>query len=283
MKILLAGATGAVGRLLLPLLVEAGHEVIGTSRSAEKSAAIKALGGEPKVMDALNREMVFATMHDVKPDVVIHQLTDLSTRNFDANSRLRIEGTRNLVDAAQSVDVRRMIAQSISWICVPGMHPAHEDEPLDLEAPPPRGQTIAAIHSLEQCVAEMPIGIVLRYGFFYGPGTWYSRDGFVTTQIRRGEITATDAVSSFIHVEDAAYAALTALGWAAGIVNIVDDEPAMGTEWIPLYAELVNAPPPPVAKGRLDWQRGESNAKARQRDWRPRYPTWREGFKSALV
>ncbi len=195
MKILLAGATGAIGRNLLPLLLEAGHDVAGTTRTPHKRILIVALGGRPCVIDALDRASVFAALQAEQPDIVIHQLTDLAGRDFAANSRLRSEGTRNLVDAALSVGVKRMIAQSISWICVPGDQPSREDEPLDLDAPPPRGTTIAATQSLENAVAEMPIGVVLRYGILYGAGTWYARDGLTTDQVRRGELIATDAIT----------------------------------------------------------------------------------------
>src|SRR5690606_15018682 len=120
------------------------------------------------VNDALDRDAVFAAVNAARPDVIIHQLTDLSGRNFAANSRLRIEGTRNLVDAAKATGVQRMIAQSISWVCGPGDAPSHEAEPLDIAAPPPRRETIAAVQSLERATAELPVGIVLRYGILYG-------------------------------------------------------------------------------------------------------------------
>ncbi len=283
MKILLAGATGAIGRLLVPLLVAAGHEVAGTTRHAEKREQIAASGARPVVADALDREAMFAALRAEHPDVVIHQLTDLGGRDFAGNSRLRIAGTRHLVDAALAVGVQRMIAQSIAWIYVPGQRPASEDEPLDLGAPASRGSTIAAVQALEEAVAAVPVGVVLRYGVLYGPGTWYSRDGWFTEQVCRGEVAATDGVTSFLHVADAAQAALQALDWPAGPLNIVDDEPAAGTDWLPLYASLVGAPPPPVKPGAEGWERGASNARARQLGWRPRYPTWREGFKAELA
>jgi nucleoside-diphosphate-sugar epimerase len=283
MKIFLAGATGVIGRLLLPLLIDAGHEVAGTTRRADKLALIAAAGGRPVLADALDRAAMFAALAAERPDAVIHQLTDLSGRDFAANSRLRVEGTRNLVDAALAVGVQRIVAQSIAWVYTPGQGPAREEEPLDLEAPPPRGQTVAAVQALEQTVAEAPVGVVLRYGLLYGPGTWYARDGLTTEQVRRGELAATDGVTSFLHVADAAQAAFVALAWPTGPLNIVDDVPAAGTEWLPAYAILVGAPPPPVRRGASDWERGASNAKARRLGWRPQHPTWREGFKAALV
>ncbi len=282
MRIFLAGATGAIGRLLLPMLVEAGHEVIGTTRRSDRAKLIRSLGGTPVVNDALDRDAVFEAVNAARPDVIIHQLTDLAGRDFAANSRLRIEGTRNLVDAARATGVQRMIAQSISWVCIPGDAPSHEDEPLDIDASPPRRETIAAVQSLERATAELPVGIVLRYGILYGQGTWYERDGLTTEQIRRGEVKANDAITSFVHVADAARAALLALEWDGGVYNIVDDEPAAARDWVPLYASLVGAPPPPVEAGRQAWQRGESNEKARSTGWQARFPTWREGFRQGL-
>jgi len=282
MKIFLAGASGAIGRLLVPLLVAAGHEVSGTTRSPDKFAALAATGARPVALNALDREGVLAALRAAQPEVLIHMLTDLAGLDYAANSRLRLEGSRNLVDAARALGIQRMIGESISWVYAPGSGAANEDEPLDLNAPLPRGRMVGVVHSAEQAAAEMPMSVMLRCGVFYGPGTWYARDGRTTEQIRRGEIDATDAVTSFIHVADAAQAVLQALDWPSGVVNIVDDEPAPGTEWVPLYASLVGAPPPPVKHTAKPWERGESNAKAKTLGWRPRYATWREGFKSAL-
>lgn len=282
MKILLAGATGVIGRALLPLLIAAGHEVAGTTRAAAKRDQIAALGGQPYVMDALDREQAFDVLAATRPAVVIHQLTDLAGRDFAGNSRLRVEGTRHLVDAARAVGVARMIAQSISWVTVAGDLPSTEADPLDLAAPEPRGGTIVAVKALEDAVAELPVGVVLRCGFLYGAGTWHARDGWVTERLRRGEVTATEGVMSFVHVEDAARAALLALAWSAGVYNIVDDEPAAGTVWLPIYARAVDAPPPAITSGRAGWERGQSNAKARAAGWSPLYPSWREGFAAGL-
>lgn len=282
MKILVAGATGAIGRVLVPLLVEGGHEVAGTTRHPERAGQIAAMGAEGVVMDALDRASVFSAVERVRPEIVMHMLTDLAGRDFAANTRLRIEGTRNLVDAALACGVGRVIAESIAWIYVPGKEPAREEEPLDLHAGGSRGRMVQAVEVMEGAVAEVPVGVSLRYGLLYGPGTWYSPDGLTTEEIRRREQTASDAVTSFLHVADAASAAVTALRWPAGPVNIVDDEPASGREWVPLYARLVGAPPPPEREGREGWERGASNAKARALGWRPAYPTWRDGFREVL-
>ena len=282
MRVFFAGATGAVGRLLLPKLIAAGHSVVAVTRSPQRTDELRAAGAEPYILDVLDRAAVLAAFEAARPDAVMHQLTDLSARDFAANSRLRVEGTRNLVDAALVVGVERMVAQSLYSIYGPGNAPAREEEPFDEDAASPRAGTIAGVKALEAVVARMPVGVALRFGFFYGPGTWYARDGLVADQVRRGELTATGAQVSFIHVADAAEAAYQALGWPAGPVNIVDDEPAPGTEWIPLVASLIGAPPPPFRAGRQPWERGASNAKARSLGWSPRFPSWRAGFIDAF-
>ena len=254
---------------------------LGTTRSAVKSAQVVADGGQPVVVDVLDRSALFTALQQAQPDVVIHQLTDLAERNFAGNSHLRVVGTRNLVDAALAVGVQRMVAQSIAWIYAPGAEPAAESEPLDLSAPP-RSTTVAAVQALEQAVAELPVGVILRYGLFYGPGTWYAADGLTTAQMRSGAFVGPAGVTSFLHVADAATAAYQALTWPAGVYNIVDDEPATGADWTPVYARLVGAPPPPLQSAAPAWERGASNTKARQVGWSPRFPSWREGFHAVL-
>ena len=256
MKIFLAGAAGVIGRRIIPRLVEAGHEVVGTSRHAQGARLVAALGAKPVVVDVYDREQLFASLAHARPDVLMHQLTDLNTRDFAANARLRIEGTRNLVDAALAVGVRRVIAQSISFSYAPGDRPATESDALD-----PQGKGVIALESI---VAEMPESVILRYGLLYGPGTWYALDGEMAQQARRGELAATAGIASFLHVEDAARAALLALGWPSGPLNIVDDEPAPGTEWVPAFAAAVGAPPPPVQPVARPNERGASNLKARR-------------------
>ncbi|MCP9982379.1 NAD-dependent epimerase/dehydratase family protein [Actinomadura madurae] len=220
MKILLAGATGVVGRRLIPLLVQAGHEVAGTTRRSERAGMLRELGASPVVLDVLNTGDVRAAVAAIDPDAVIHQLTDLADEDFEANSHLRIAGTRNLVDAAKAAGVETMVAQSIAWLYVPGDAPAVETDPLDANLPPYEG-----IAALESAVSEMPHGVVLRYGALYGPGTWYAPDGAIAERVRAGSLRLAPSWTSFVHADDAASAALAALDWPAGAVNIVDDEP----------------------------------------------------------
>lgn len=290
MKILLAGAGGAVGRRLVPLLLGAGHEVVGTSQSEEGARRIRALGAQAVVVDALDAARLRAEVAAAAPEAVLHQLTDPSAADGAANSRLRREGTRNLVDAAQAAGVRRIVAQSISWAYVGGTEPATEDEPLDVDALEPRNHMVRAVAELERISAELPDAVVLRNGLLYGPGTWYAPGGPVAAALR-GEpdgpylagLTANADVSSFVHVDDAAEAVLAALEWPTGPVNIVDDEPAPATAWLPALASALDATAPaPSAAPAAAWARGAANTLARHRGWAPRRPSWRTGFADQL-
>ncbi|HET9171747.1 MAG TPA: NAD(P)-dependent oxidoreductase [Actinospica sp.] len=277
MRILVAGATGAIGRLLVPLLIAEGHEVAGTSRSAEGVKAVDALGARGLQMDAFSAESVNAALHAFGPEIVVHQLTALGERDFAANARIRIEGTRHLVDAALEVGARKIIAQSISWVYEAGDTPADEAVPLD--ATPERAAMMAGVLGLESQSARLPEHVVLRYGSLYGPGTWHERGGLVARQLRGGALSANDGISSFVHVEDAARAAVAALVWPNGIVNIVDDEPAPARDWLPALAAAFGEPAPAIVEGRAGWERGASNRRARtELGWVPAWPTWRTGF-----
>jgi nucleoside-diphosphate-sugar epimerase len=280
MKIFLAGASGAVGRPLTEMLVAEGHQVIGTTRDPGKADMLRALGATPAIVDALDREALIAAVRAARPDAVIHQLTDLTRFDFAATNRVRIEGTRNLVDAARSVGVRRMVAQSFGPAYAPGEGLATEETPLYLDAPQEWREMIAALATLEAAVSELPGGVILRYGLFYGPGTSLAADGFHADLVRKGQFPANENVNSFAHIEDAARAAMLALEWPAGIYNIVDDDPAPVREWLPQYVAEVGGPPPPRVDGKDPIiSRGISNAKARrERGWAPRHPSWRAGF-----
>jgi nucleoside-diphosphate-sugar epimerase len=275
-KILVAGATGAIGSRLVPLLVQAGHTVAGTTRRAERAQSLRDAGATPLVLDVYDAAELRETVAREAPDAIIHQLTDLSAEDFDANGRLRVEGTRNLVEAAKAAGVPMMIAQSIAWAYMPGDAPAVEGDPLDPTVPPYKG-----VAALEEAVRTMPHGIVLRYGALYGPGTWYAPDGAIADRVRNGDMKLSPAWTSFVHVDDAAAAALAALDWPAGAINIVDDEPAQGSEWLPVYAESIGASVPGIApRHAAVTGRPVSNAKARRLGWKPRYASWRTGFTS---
>lgn len=283
MRIFLAGATGVIGRRVVPLLVGQGHSVTGLVRRSSDVDWLRGLGAEAFVGDAFDRDGVLRAVRSAAPDVVMHQLTDLKGGNFQANSEIRKTGTRHLMDAARAAGVRRVVAQSIAWMYKAGEVPAAEDVPLDLGASGGRLRTVEGVVALEAAVREAPEWVVLRYGLLYGPGTWFARDGLMAERAARGELAADGDVNSFVHVDDAAGAAVEALSWPSGFVNVCDDEPAAGREWVPVFCRAVGVAEPAVAAGagakRHGWARGASNEYARKGlNWTPAYPSWREGF-----
>lgn len=308
MRVFVAGATGVMGRALVPRLRVAGHEVTGMTRSRERAEALRASGVEAVVADAFDREAVAAALAAARPEVVVHQLTDIPqaidvrhyAEQFEGNDRLRVEGTRNLVDAAVAAGARRMVAQSIAFVYdFSGEALKTEDDPLFDDAPPPFDRGVAAARSLERAVTETEglEGVVLRYGYFYGPGSAYARDGFIAELARKRRLPVVGrgtGVYSMIHVDDGADAAVLAVeSDATGIFNIVDDDPAPGRELVPAFAAAVGAPKPrriprwlaglvvgrAFARTQTD-QKGASNTRAKaELGWAPAHASWREGFK----
>lgn len=278
MRIFLAGATGVVGRRLVPLLISAGHQVTGLARSTAAAERLRSSGAEPAVVDVFDADALTAAVRAAAPETVIHQLTALSDRDFAANARIRVEGTRNLVTAARAAGVRRIVAQSIAWAYAPGAEPATEDTPLDVGATDPaRAGTVAGVVALEGAVQELPEWVVLRYGLFYGPDTWYAPGAATMAD----KLVANGDITSFVHVDDAAAAASAALAWPTGAVNVCDDEPAAATEWVPAFCRWVGAPAPAPATPaeRAGWARGADNRHAREHlGWVPVHPSWRAGF-----
>jgi 2-alkyl-3-oxoalkanoate reductase len=305
MRVFVAGATGIVGRRVIELLLEGGeHVVTGLTRHEERAQPLQDAGAGIAVADAFDGEMMGGVFATAQPDVVISQLTELPSRidperapeQFAANDRLRIEGTRNLVVAARAYGARRIVTQSIAFAYrAEGGWVKQEDAPLALDAPPPWGATVAAIADMEGQVMEARSmdGVVLRYGTLYGPGTWYDPDGgHLAEAVRRGRVPLIGdgrGRCSFLHVEDAARAAVAALDGPPGIYNVVDDDPVEMRDWLPLYAASLGGPAPPRIEAgegleRLGWtewhrmteQRGASNARARDRlGWEPLHPSWR--------
>jgi nucleoside-diphosphate-sugar epimerase len=303
MRVFLAGATGVIGTPLVPLLLEAGHEVTAMTRSVLRAAQLQAVGADPVVCDVFDADGVRAAMAAASPDAVIHQLTALPARLdfgnptlFDENNRLRTEGTRVLVDAALASGASRIVAQSIAFAYAPtGDRVKEEDAALFTDAPPPIGGAVAAVVELERRITATPgiEGLVLRYGMLYGPGTSYDRRGSTAADIIAARVPLVEGATglySWLHVEDAASAAVAALGRGApGIYNVADDEPAPQPEWLPVLAQALGADPPVAAQTLPPPYtpemslRGASNAKAKRAlAWRCRYPSWREGFAASL-
>jgi nucleoside-diphosphate-sugar epimerase len=283
MHVFVAGATGVLGRRIVPLLVGQGHQVTALTRRTNRAGLLRTLGAHPAVADAFDAASLAAAVKQASPDVIMNQLTDLSAGNIAANAALWARGTRNLMDAAHAADVGRVISQSIAWAYEPGSTTAGEQTPLDLGAPQPRRTPVHAVATLEQFTQEATEWVVLRYGMLYGPDTWYEPQGSKAADARAGRLAPDDNIISFVHVDDAAVAAAQALAWPSGPVNICDDEPAAGREWVPAFCRAVDAPVPGLnhPDAREPWARGADNHQARtQLAWSPRYPSWRQGFRA---
>jgi nucleoside-diphosphate-sugar epimerase len=295
LRIFIAGATGALGRRLVPQLVARGHHVIGTTRS--RADELRALGAEPVILDPLDGAAVRDAVVRAEPDVVVHQLTALTGiglgRNFDKTfamtNRLRTEGTDHLLAAAQEAGVSRLVWQSYAgWPYAREGGPIKtEDDPLDPDPPADVRESLAAIRHLERSVVDAG-GYVLRYGGFYGPGTSIDNDGDHAELIRKRKFPLGGdgrGLWSFVHIDDAAAATVAAIEGAGppGVYNIVDDDPRPIAEWLPALAQRLDAPPPRRVPGWLvrlaggaqahsmmTRTRGASNAKAkRELGWRP--------------
>lgn len=314
MKIFVAGATGALGQHLVPRLVANGHEVVGMTSKPEKQDVVRGLGARPVVADALDPDAVARAVAEAEPEAIVHELTALSgaldMRHFDdtfaLTNRLRTEGTDHLLAAGRAVEVKRFVAQSYAgWpFARTGGSVKAEDDPLDPAPAEPMRSSFDAIRYLEETVtgASWTEGIVLRYGGFYGPGTSFSLhpDAQMVEMIRKRKFPIVGkgtGVWSFVHIEDAATATISATEKGhRGVYNVVDDDPAPVSEWLPRAASAIGARKPmrlPRWLGRIaageaavvmmNEVRGASNAKAkRELGWKPRYSSWRQGFAEGL-
>jgi len=313
MKIFLAGATGAIGKRLLPMLVSAGHAVTGTTAHPANVESIRAAGATPAVMNALDARDVRDAVERAKPEIIIHQLTaipaSINLKRFDEDfamtNRLRTEGTDHLLAAARAVGCRRFIAQSFgAWLYERDGNPIKSEKDALVAQPEPEcRKTFDAIGHLESAVLGERFadeGFLLRYGFFYGPGTSIGKGGSTLDAIRKRRMPIVGKGTgywSFAHVDDAATATVAALGAAVpGIYNVSDDEPAPVSEWLPFLAQVLGAEPPqrvPALLARavvgslgiavMTKIRGLSNQKAKSLlGWKPKWPTWREGFRDGL-
>jgi nucleoside-diphosphate-sugar epimerase len=309
MKIFIAGATGAIGSRLVPLLIAAGHEVTGTSRSGSGARRIDAAGGHGVVMDALDEASVRRAVLDARPEVLVHELTALSggmdfahiERSFAITNELRTRGTDMLIAAAQQAGTRRILVQShTGWTNEhSGSRLKSEQDPLDPHPVPATRSMLAAIAHAERAAVEAG-GLALRYGALYGPGQSIGAGGDTVEAVRKRRVPVVGdgaGVWSFCHVDDAASATAAAVTRGApGVYNIVDNQPVTASEWVPGLARAIGAKPPmrvPAWLARLmvgefgvAWMttaRGSSNAKAKaELGWAPQYGSWREGFRTGL-
>lgn len=301
MKVLVAGATGAIGRPLMERLRVAGHRAFGMVRSKDVLPSLAAAGAEPVMADALDPASVRAAVEIVRPDVIINELTSLP-RHYTASdmkdaaerdARVRLEGNKNLVAAALQTKVHRFIVQSSGFWYAPGEGLADESEGFAFDASPAiaaGSQRYAELEAMVLGRAEFT-GVALRYGFFYGPGTWFALDGDVGDQVRQQKVPVIgqgQGVSSWVHIDDAADATVRSIDCPAGIYNIVDDNPCEQRVWLAAFAHYCGAPAPPQVSEEQALQaagpdavyyatrlRGASNSKARrQLGFQPRYLEW---------
>lgn len=299
MRVFVAGASGAIGLPLVRQLVDAGHEVTGSTRGGPSAGKIREAGGVAVACDVFDRDQLEEVLEACSPDVVINQLTSLPARFeprkadfYEANNRIRSEGGDNLIAATAASGAKRLVTQSISFLyALQGPWIKTEDEPVDRS-----GVHDAVLgHEKKALEDDRFETVVLRYGLLYGPGTWYAVDGHLAEEVRKRRLPIVGkgtGMTSFVHVEDAASAAVAALDRGEGIYNVTDDEPAPMSEWLPGFADAIGAKPPRkvpfwLAKLIAGKQiatvavegRGASNEKAKaELGWRPSHPSWREGF-----
>jgi nucleoside-diphosphate-sugar epimerase len=304
-KVFVAGATGAIGTPLVRQLLAAGHEVTGMTRRPERAERLREAGAEAVVCDVYDAERLEQVVVAAAPEAVVHLLTDLPSKldpraDLGPNNRIRTEGTRNLLAAAEAAGARRLVAESVGFFYrLEGEGLKTEEDPLDIEGEAPLGEAVRAVVDLERQVVDAG-GLALRFGWIYGPGTYYSVDGSQAAEVRKRRLPIVGdgaGVFSMLHVEDAASAILAALEYGEpDVYNVVDDDPAPMREWLPEFAEALGAKPPLRAPawlarrvvGRLPIDtilemRGASNEKAkRELEWQPRYRSWRQGFVKGL-
>lgn len=298
MKIFIAGATGAIGQPLIAELIRQGHAVTGMTTSAAGAAKLARAGAGVARVSALDAPAVDAAIHDASPDVIIDELTSLPrdpadmAASFKRDRQVRIEGGGNLLRAAVAHGVRRYIQQSSGFFLAPGPGLGDESQPLAVDASPRVSLSSRSYTELEDRLAAAPLeGMALRYGFFYGPNTWYNPDGAVAEQVRQQHVPIIgkgEGVYSWVHIDDAATATVAALNAPPGKYHVVDDDPSPLHVWLPAFARFVGAPPPPhlteeqalaaAGEDTIYYQtklRGASNAKAKRAlGFRPRRLEW---------
>jgi nucleoside-diphosphate-sugar epimerase len=309
-RVFVAGASGVIGRSLLPKLVAAGHEVTGTTRKEGGAEQIRAAGAEAAVCDALDAAAVEDAVIEASPEAIVSELTclpehyDLRKIDYEPTNRVRVEGGRNLISAGRKVGASRYVSQSIAFIYDPQGGWVKDEEAPTYVNPPGRfaaGLEPTLTSEREALGAEGMDGLVLRYGQFYGPDTYFDHDGSIAKQVRSRRfpiVGSGDGVFSFIHIDDAADATVAAVErGAAGVYNVADDDPAPIRDWLPVYAEAIGAKRPlrvPVLLARLvggkaaaemsTTLRGAANGKAKRGlGWQPAHPSWRQGFREALA
>lgn len=277
-KIFVTGATGLIGTKLTKRLIEEGYEVAGLTTSEKGKEKLDNAGVKAYIGNILEYDTIEKSIGDFKPDIIMNEITDLKQVDMSANTKVRTEGTRNLVEAAIKHDVPHIQSQSIAFVYEAGDTLAIEETSLDYDASGDRKITVDGVEGLEKESARLNKHVILRYGLLYGPGTWYGKEGMIYNQFINGEVTMTDGVQSFIHIDDAVETAIQALNFESGIYNVADDEPVKGDDWAKWYANELNVTPTLNIEPAAPFERGVTNKKFKDQGGKLIYTTWKDGM-----
>ncbi|CAI82013.1 TPA: NAD(P)-dependent oxidoreductase [Staphylococcus aureus] len=271
----LLASTGLIGIKLVQRLKEEGHEVAGFTTSENGQQKLAAVNVKAYIGDILNADTIDQALADFKPEIIINQITDLKNVDMAANTKVRIEGSKNLIDAAKKHDVKKVIAQSIAFMYEPGEGLAYEKTALDFNSTGDRKVTVDGVVGLEEETARMDEYVVLR---LYGPGTWYGKDGMIYNQFMDGQVTLSDGVTSFVHLDDAVETSIQAIHFENGIYNVADDAPVKGSEFAEWYKEQLGVEPNIDIQPAQPFERGVSNEKFKAQGGTLIYKTWKDGM-----
>lgn len=278
MRILITGATGVLGKRIIKRVIE-NHEVAGLSTSKAGAELLHSLSAKAYIGDIRDKTFIFSIVEDFKPDIIIHQVTDLKRLNSEDNANIRMIGTRNIVEASIKYNIKKIISQSISWAYEAGEEPATEETALDIAADYPRKTTIDGILELEAQTKRIHQHVILRYGTLYGEDTWYGEHGYIYQNFIDNNAQVSKGITNFIHIKDAVEACVKAISLPTGIYNIVDDEPVDGLVWAPYYAEQLGANKIVSYTDKNQWEREVSNLKYKKNGGKLIFKSWREGMK----
>ena len=277
-KIFVTGATGLIGTKLTQRLLEEGYDVAGFTTSEQGKQRLEAANVKAYIGDILKADTIEAAIADSQPEIIINQITDLKKVDMAANTKVRIDGSKNLIDAALKHHVKKVIAQSIAFTYEPGEGLATEETPLDDHSTGDRKITVEGVEGLEEQTARMDNYVVLRFGWLYGPGTWYGKDGMIYNQFIDGEVTLSDGVTSFVHLDDAVETSIQAINFANGIYNVADDEPVKGSDFAQWYKQQLKVNPKVNITPAEPFERGVSNEKFKSQGGTLQYKSWKDGM-----
>ncbi|MGN5880640.1 NAD-dependent epimerase/dehydratase family protein [Staphylococcus lugdunensis] len=277
-KIFVTGATGLIGTKLTQRLLEEGYDVAGFTTSEQGKQRLESANVKAYIGDILKADTIEAAIADFQPEIIINQITDLKKVDMTANTKVRIDGSKNLIDAALKHHVKKVIAQSIAFTYEPGEGLATEETPLDDHSTGDRKITVEGVEGLEEQTARMDNYVVLRFGWLYGPGTWYGKDGMIYNQFIDGEVTLSDGVTSFVHLDDAVETSIQAINFANGIYNVADDEPVKGSDFAQWYKQQLKVNPKVNITPAEPFERGVSNEKFKSQGGTLQYKSWKDGM-----